>query len=551
MAANEHPGPSSARPLASSDAVDGVPKVNPMATTAPRPALRVAAVTRAKLAGPAALGALVLLALVLRTRELGIGFWIDEGLSVGISARPFGDIPDALRLDGSPPLYYLLLHLWMSVAGTSEEAVRALSVLFGLVAVPVAWWAARALFGTRSAWMAAVLAATSPFLTQYAQEARMYALTALLSLVASAAFARTFAFEDDRRPWAIGFAVAFAAMLYTHNWALFFGAACGAAWLFLVVRAPAHERRALLVNGAIGFGGALLLYLPWIPITLYQAAHTGAPWAQSPDVVALLAAPGRMLGQLAQIALVLAAGAGLAALFARRGGRLSPRGRAAACLLTIAVLTVVLAWLASQISPAWANRYLAAAVGPLLLAVAAGLGNAGRLGIAGLIVAAALSAGDTAPDDKSNVRDVAEAIGPSLAPGDLVVSTQPEQVSVLAYYLPDGVRFATLTGEVSDTGVTDWRDGPERLGETSAGRDLAPLLDRLRPGQRVALVTPIFSDVERWQAPWTELVRLRSGEWRQHLSNDKRFAISTIEPVLPIERRPSAVQATVLVKTAG
>ena len=522
-----------------------------MATTAPRsrPAVRVPAVTRAKLAGPAALGALVLLALFLRTRELGIGFWIDEGLSVGISDRPIGDIPDALRLDGSPPLYYLLLHVWMSVAGTSEEAVRALSVVFGLVAVPVAWWAARMLFGTRSGWMAAVLAATSPFLTQYAQEARMYALTVLLSLIASAAFARTVAFEGDRRPWAIGFAAAFAAMLYTHNWALFFGAACGAIWLSLLFRTRGPERRDLLINGAIGFGGAVLLYLPWVPITLYQAAHTGAPWARAPTVVSLLAVPGRMLGQLAQIALLLTAGAGLAGLFARRAGRLSPRGRAAACLLAISVMTVLLAWVASQVSPAWATRYLAVAVGPLLLALAAGLGHAGKLGIVGLVVAAGLAVSDTPPDDKSNVREVADAIAPSLAPGDLVVSTQPEQVPVLEYYLPDGLRFATLTGEVRDTGVTDWRDGPERLGATSAERDLAPLLDRLKPGRRVVLVTPIFADLRRWQAPWTELVRLRSGEWRQHLGNDERFAVSNVEPVLPIERRLNAVQATVLVKT--
>jgi mannosyltransferase len=560
VAADEHPGPPSAGPMMAPDAVHGVhdrSKLDRMATTAPprpAPALRVRAATRTWMAVPAGLGALVLIALLLRTRELGVGFWIDEGLSVGISDRPFGDIPDALRLDGSPPLYYLLLHLWMRVAGTSEEATRYLSVVFALVAVPVAWWGARAVFGTRTAWMAAVLAATSPFLTQYAQEARMYALAALLALVASPAFARAFAMGGsarERRPWAIGYAVALAALLYTHNWAIFFGAACGAVWLYLVARAPAVERRDLLITGAVGFGGALALYLPWIPITLYQAAHTGAPWAEAPSVVALLATPGRMLGQFAQVALLIAGGAGLAGLFARRGGRLSPRGRAAASLLAISVLTVGLAWAASQVSPAWANRYLAVGVAPLLLAVAAGLGNAGRLGIAGLIVAAALAAGDTAPDDKSNVRDVARAVGPSLAPGDLVISTQPEQVSVLAYYLPEGVKFATLTGAVSDTGVTDWRDGPERLGATTPERDLAPLLDDLRPGQRVVLVTPIFFDVRRWQAPWTELVRLRSGEWRQHLSNDRRFAISATEPVLPIERRPNAVQATVLVKTSG
>ena len=131
-----------------------------------------------------------------------------------------------------------------------------------------------------------------------------------------------------------------------------------------------------------------------------------------------------------------------------------------------------------------------------------------------------------------------------------MIATQPEQVAVLDYYLPEGVRFATLTGPVDDTGVTDWRDGTERLGATSPERDLEPLLDELEPGQRVALVTPIFLDIRRWQAPWTELVRLKSCEWRQHISNDSRFAVSAVEPALPIERRPNAQQATVLVKTA-
>jgi mannosyltransferase len=526
-----------------------------MATYASRPAwdVRMRAVTRARLAVPAGLAALMLLSLLLRTTELGVGFWIDEGLSVGISNRPLGDIPHALRLDGSPPLYYLLLHVWMSVAGTSEEATRALSVVCAVLAVPVSWWGASMLFGARAGWIAAVLAATNPFLTRFAQEARMYALVALLALVACIAFGRAFTGEGSvraRRPWAICLAVTLAAMLYTHNWALFFATACGVVWLFLLFRAPPDaRRRELLVTGAVAFGGALVLYLPWVPTTLYQAAHTGAPWSEAPTIVALLASPGQMLGKFAQVALILVAGAGLGRLWATRGGELSPAARAAACLLAIGLLTVVLAWIGSQLSPAWANRYLAVGVAPLLLVASAGLAHAGRLGIAGLIVAAALAAGDTAPDDKSNVRDVAEAIGPSLRAGDLVVSTQPEQVSVLAYYLPDGVRFATLTGAVKDTGVTDWRDGPERLGATSAPRDLKPLLDAMRPGQRLALVQPIIFDVRRWQAPWTKLVRLRSAEWSQYIGNDSRFEVAAQEPELPIERRPNPLQATVLVKT--
>ena len=34
--------------------------------------------------------------------------WLDEALSVNIASLPLGDIPDALRQDGHPPLYYLV-----------------------------------------------------------------------------------------------------------------------------------------------------------------------------------------------------------------------------------------------------------------------------------------------------------------------------------------------------------------------------------------------------------------------------------------------------------
>ena len=45
-------------------------------------------------------------------------------------------------MDGSPPLYYLLLHGWMAIFGETEAATRALSLVFALVAVPVAYWPA-------------------------------------------------------------------------------------------------------------------------------------------------------------------------------------------------------------------------------------------------------------------------------------------------------------------------------------------------------------------------------------------------------------------------
>ena len=40
----------------------------------------------------------------LRTHSLGESLWMDEGLSIGIASQPLFDIPQVLRVDGSPPL---------------------------------------------------------------------------------------------------------------------------------------------------------------------------------------------------------------------------------------------------------------------------------------------------------------------------------------------------------------------------------------------------------------------------------------------------------------
>ena len=228
---------------------------------------------------------------------------------------------------------------------------------------------------------------------------------------------------------------------------------------------------------------------------------------------------------------------------------LGPKARAAVVLAILGVLTVVIAWVMSQISPAWANRYFAIALPPFILLAAGGLANAGRLGLVGLLLVVVMWAQDAAPVEKSNVRAVARDIGPSLAPGDLVISTQPETVPVLHYYLPEGLKYATLTGPLTDLGVWDWRDGVKRLNATNPEKDLKPLIDALPAGRRVVLVEPITWTLNRWRAPWTKLVRIRSKEWSQYLSDFPNLKVTAIRPPDFTPPRPNPVQATVLVKT--
>ena len=525
-----------------------------MATYVSRPAWapRIRALAPAWVVVPVGLALLVWWSLGLRNEELSVGYWVDEGLSVGIADRPLTDIPGVLRQDGSPPLYYGLLHIWISLTNSGERATHTLSLLFALAAIPLAFWGAGLVFGRRAAWFAAVLTACNPYISQYGQETRMYSLVVLLSFLATSLFVR--AYTVDERParrWPVLFGLALAVALYTHNWALFLGASMFVVWLALLVLAPAAERRARVIDGALGFGITALLYLPWVPTLLFQAAHTGAPWSRKPDYEQItMEATHRLLGHTAWLVLVVAAGGGVAALVqAGRGRQLTAQGRAVLAVGVIAVGTVLLAWEASQFSPAWAMRYLAIAVPPFLLLVAAGLANARGIGILGLIIVVFLWGYDVWPTTKSNVRPVAHAIGPSLSPGDVVVSTQPEQVPVLHHYLPPGLRYATLTGYVKDVGVTDWRDGVERLRASSPEHDLKPIMDALRPGQRLVMVTPIIFSMDRWNAPWTKLVRLRSAEFKQYASSDPRFAPTSVYPPFPRKEGPNPVEATVLLKT--
>jgi hypothetical protein len=483
--------------------------------------------------------ALVGISLGLRTTALDAAFWIDEAIAVGVSSYGFFDIPGVLRLDGSPPLYYLLLHLWMQAFGTGESATHVLSLIFSLLSIPVAWWAVRRLFGARAAWMAAGLAALNPYLTYYAQETRMYSMQAVLGMVVAACFVHAFVLRERRYVW--GFALALTAMLYTHNWAIFLAMGTVVAFALLWRWAEPGERRALLLDGLRGYGLIALLFAVWLPTLVYQAMHTGAPWATRPSVEGLLDAISLLLGgTTVGIALLLVAGNGLLPMLRDR------TDRRAAALVTLTGSAILIAWLASQVSPAFANRYFAAFVGPIILIAAVGLSRAGRLGLVCLVIVAAfwLDPRTTELQNKSNVRALSASIATLVTTGDLVVSTHPEQLPVIAYYMPKGVRYANVLGPVADPRVFDWTDALDRLRETRPKPTVDALLATLRPGQELVLVQPIIR-TGRWRAPWTSLVRKRAIQWERRLEADPRVRREAVFPVFGYDRLPRGARAIV------
>jgi mannosyltransferase len=478
----------------------------------------------------AGLGLAVAVSLALRIGALHSGYWIDEGISVGIASHPLTDIPRALIEDGSPPLYYILLHGWIVLFGASEAATRSLSLLFALATVPAAWWGARSIFDARAGAIAAGAAAGCPFLTLYAQETRMYSLVALLSLLASASF--VLAFVQGRRSQLVPLGGWLVLLLYTHNWGLFLCAGMAAAWLVLWRRGRIGAREGLLLAAAVA-----VLYLPWVPSVLSQAAHTGAPWSERPSPLLLLTIPVTLFGVVALPALAVALA---------RGGRLQRLDQPARVLLTIAVVAAASAWLFSQVEPAWSARYLAVLLGPLLLAFASITARGARWTLAALALVAVVWLFTGPPPAKSNVRRVTAQLGAQLLPGDLVVSTQPEQVPVLDRYLASGLRYLTPLGRTRDPRVTDWRDGLHKLRHGHAVRVLAPRLRTLAPGTHVLLVTPVFRHGTAG-SPWLRAVRARTREWRAALRADSRLVALGRAPRSRVTIRRSTVRAELFV----
>jgi hypothetical protein len=237
-------------------------------------------------ATPVVLAALIALSLFIRTRQLNAGFWIDEGISVGLAHHHWWSIPSLLRQDGSPPAYYMLLGLWIRAFGDSERATHTLSLLFGLACIPLAYAAARSLFDRTTGLVCALLATLNPFLTYYAQETRMYELEAFLSFVIAWAYVE--GIVRGRRLWAAVLVPSIALMVYSHNWGLFLCLGLAAATVLFV-----RERLALF--GVVALGVALL-YAPWLPTLLSQAQHTGAPWSTTPSIRDLQLAPTSVLG---------------------------------------------------------------------------------------------------------------------------------------------------------------------------------------------------------------------------------------------------------------
>jgi mannosyltransferase len=169
------------------------------------------------------LAVLTTLAAALRLHQLSSkSFWIDEGASVSFATMPWRPFLETLwSYQGNMTLYYLLLRGWIHF-GDSEFAVRSLSVLFGVLAIPAIYLLGKRLFDRPTGLIAAALLSVHSLHIQWSQEARAYSLLTLLLVVSAYLLVCAMESREERSTgyW-IAFAVTAALSLYAHIFAVF------------------------------------------------------------------------------------------------------------------------------------------------------------------------------------------------------------------------------------------------------------------------------------------------------------------------------------------
>lgn len=449
-----------------------------------------------------ALTGLALLALVVRfwTRS---PMWLDEALTVHIAQQPLGQIPTALRHDGHPPLYYYLLHGWMSVFGTSDSAIRTLSGIFGVLLLPATWFAGRRIGGRTVAWCSVVLIALMPYAVRYSTENRMYALVMLLVvlgwLLVDSALRR------PRPLLLIGIVACTSALLWSHYWAIWLGMAAALLVSGRLVRSWRGGRRddarsASLVLGALVVGATT--FLPWIGILRYQNAHTGTPWATRSSPPGVILTSIQQLGGSANTTNALAGWffftvmvVGLLATGVAVGRfeidlRTQPRARRMAwiCLLTMgigsAVMIVTNSAFQSRYNAVWIPfAFIIGGIG--LSQIRGPLLQRAALALVVLAAVPGVVSNITRPRTQSGIS--AAAIVRAGRPGD-VVALCPDQLGPsMTRALPDGFVVGSFP-TFSDPRTVDWVDYAARTHAATPEQFAVKVLDKAGPKHRIFLV---------------------------------------------------------------
>jgi len=273
-----------------------------------------------------AAGSIFALAVFLRFYRLGDKqLWLDELLQViHSSPQRFRELLLAITEDrGSTPLDYLVQHVFVTVLGHSEFAVRFHAALFGALSIPVLYLLSRDLLDRRTAYLASLLYAVYPLHHHYSQEGRPYSLFTFLTLCSYFAFLKLLRANNVTRQICYGLITTL--LLFSSYFGFWVIVSQIVVLGFLRQRSVGESFRTVgrFRVFAVPILVSLILFAPW-PIfaskTIY--GYQASPWKPSWELLPLLLREISDRSYPLSVILIALAGVGAVALKKSKPGQL-------------------------------------------------------------------------------------------------------------------------------------------------------------------------------------------------------------------------------------
>lgn len=206
-------------------------------------------------------------------------FWRDEAFTYLLSKQSIISMLVYTAKDYNPPLYYLIVHFWMMIFGSSEIALR----LFSLISYCGIIYVAHLILinileiPTRRSYVYLLVFFCNPALVYYAYEARMYTMFAFL---ATASF---YTLYTKNRKW---YLITTTLGLYSHY---FMVLVVASQWLYIILTSlKSKDLMARLKDMTIPF----LLFAPWVLFVIFQfQGYSKGFWIMPPKLSDILYVP--------------------------------------------------------------------------------------------------------------------------------------------------------------------------------------------------------------------------------------------------------------------
>ena len=184
--------------------------------------------------------------------------WFDEIFSVHAAEHSWRGLLPFVAADlVHPPLFYILLKLWIGIGGESTLWLRLFPALASVLAIwPILLLVRELDLNSSETTFALLLLAVNGYLIKYAQEVRMYSLLFFLSACSLWLFFSLSRINDGRQARLLALTVVNLLLIYTH----YYG------WLLVGLQAALgfwfvpKLRKQLLLSFALLLGS----YVPWI-----------------------------------------------------------------------------------------------------------------------------------------------------------------------------------------------------------------------------------------------------------------------------------------------